>query len=71
MDDDTLVVIPPMAAKHLQALADALLRNGESGAFKSYVEVRRGFVERALAGLLNAASAGEEARGSLVSRVQE
>lgn len=38
-DDDTLVVIPPLVAKHLRALADALLRNGESGAFKSYVEV--------------------------------
>ncbi len=39
VDDDTLVVIPLTAAKHLQALADALLRNGESGAFKAYVEV--------------------------------
>lgn len=35
------------------------------------VQVRRGIVERALAGLLNAASAGEEARGSLFTRIQE
>jgi hypothetical protein len=35
------------------------------------MQVRRGVVERALAGLLNSASAGEEARGSLVNRVQE
>lgn len=28
-------------------------------------------MERALAGLLNAASAGEEARGSLFTRIQE
>ena len=34
-------------------------------------QVRRGIVERALAALLNAASAGEEARGSLFTRIQE
>lgn len=34
-------------------------------------QVRRGLVERALAGLLNAAAAGEEARGSLFTRIQE
>ena len=35
------------------------------------LQVRRGIVERALAALLNAASAGEEARGSLFTRIQE
>ena len=33
------VVIAPATAAHLSALADVLLRNGESGAFKAYVEV--------------------------------
>ncbi|EIE20659.1 Exo70 exocyst complex subunit [Coccomyxa subellipsoidea C-169] len=54
-EDDSVVVIPALVAGHLRALA----------------EVRRGLVEKALAGLLNAASAGEEARGSLFSRIQE
>ena len=38
-EDDVPVVIPPVTAAHLRALADVLLRNGESGAFKAYVEV--------------------------------
>jgi hypothetical protein len=32
-------VFAPATAAHLRGLADALLRNGESGAFKAYVEV--------------------------------
>ena len=35
------------------------------------LQVRRGVVEKALAGLLNAASVGEEQRGALVSRISE
>jgi hypothetical protein len=31
--------MPSEVAKHLRALAEVLLRNGESAAFKSYVEV--------------------------------
>ncbi|BDA42170.1 Exocyst complex component EXO70A1 [Coccomyxa sp. Obi] len=69
--DDTVVVIPPLVATHLRALAEVLLRNDERRALGAYVDVRRGIVERALAGLLNAASAGEEARGSLFARIQE
>ena len=38
-DDDVPVVIAPSTAAHLRSLADVLLRNGESGAFKAYVEV--------------------------------
>ena len=38
-EDQVPVVIPPATAAHLRALADVLLRNGESGAFKAYVEV--------------------------------
>ncbi len=38
-DDEVPVVIPPSVAAHLRALADVLLRNGESGTFKAYVEV--------------------------------
>ena len=38
-EDDVPIVIPPSTAAHLHALADVLLRNGESGAFKAYVEV--------------------------------
>jgi hypothetical protein len=34
-------------------------------------QVRRGVVERALSGLLNAAAAGEEAKGTLVDRIRE
>ena len=33
------MVIAPSVAAHLRALADVLLRNGESSAFKAYVEV--------------------------------
>ena len=39
-EDDVPVVISPAVAAHLRLLADVLLRNGESGAFKAYVEVR-------------------------------
>ena len=39
-EDDVPVVISPAVAAHLRSLADVLLRNGESGAFKAYVEVR-------------------------------
>ena len=35
------------------------------------LQVRRGVVEKALAGLLNAASGAEEVRGALVSRIAE
>ncbi len=38
-EEDVPVVIAPATAAHLHALADVLLRNGESGAFKAYVEV--------------------------------
>lgn len=38
-DDDVAVVFTPKTAAHLRSLADVLLRNGESGAFKAYVEV--------------------------------
>lgn len=38
-EDEVPVVIAPSVAAHLRALADVLLRNGESGAFKAYVEV--------------------------------
>ncbi len=38
-EDEVPVVIDPATAAHLRALADVLLRNGESGAFKAYVEV--------------------------------
>lgn len=38
-DDDVPVMIAPSVAAHLRSLADVLLRNGESGAFKAYVEV--------------------------------
>ena len=38
-EDEVPVVIAPATAAHLRALADVLLRNGESGAFKAYVEV--------------------------------
>ena len=38
-EDDVPVVISPAVAAHLRSLADVLLRNGESGAFKAYVEV--------------------------------
>ncbi|KAK9901547.1 hypothetical protein WJX75_001553 [Coccomyxa subellipsoidea] len=70
-DDDSVVVIPALVANHLRALAEALLRNEERRTLNAYVDVRRGIVERALAALLNAASAGEEARGSLLTRIQE
>ena len=38
-DNDVAVVFTPKVAAHLRSLADALLRNGEFGAFKAYVEV--------------------------------
>lgn len=38
--DDTVVVIPPLVATHLRALAEVLLRNDERRALGAYVDVR-------------------------------
>ena len=39
-DDDSVVVIPPLVANHLRALAEALLRNEERRTLNAYVDVR-------------------------------
>ncbi len=47
--DDTVVVIPPLVATHLRALAEVLLRNDERRALGAYIDVRiHSSVSRAL-----------------------